>query len=1401
MPAAIPFVVAALAPEGYALLYYTIASIGVAASQRSAAKHKQLRAAAALENDRTITIKSAVSPHQLVVGTTRVNGVLAYAEFVGDNEEYFDTITKVSFNELSAVLGVYVGDEFIDVANITSQAPTTGKYSARSVIRTEESLNATAGVINLTYTPISTAEMIVVRPVGGDQDPIPYTVTDLTGNQVTVTPADNAAITVAYNRYGPSPLKIQWALGSTSQSSTTWSGLSTPKWTSNHRLQHNAYVRALMLIDDSVFAQGDPQVSLLATGPVGVWDPRASGGAGAYINGTSNPALLAAWFRTLPKSDGGMGIPSTWIDWPSVAAAANICDETISVKKLDNSGYESVKRYECNGVLFLDRPRGELLRQILQAMAGDFPFTGGYYRCYAGAYRAPAITLTDADLVVDGDPVQFAPRVSGFDNLPNVMSGRIFDKAKNYVETGVPEITNSSYVTSDGSEEVEEYATPMVTDARQAQYLMGVEMERRRPSLTASFTVGGIGDNITLLDTFLLNLTQYPTLAGRAFEVRRWSDDLRGRHALELQEVKSNTWALDPDKFTPISQPTKPDLSYLWNVVAVSGISVASGASNAIRMDDGTVAARAAVTWSSHAQDYVRESGHVELRWRRVGDEAWVNEAPTAGSATKALIGPLVENAYYQIELRATVPTGAVSKWTPAALHIATGAVSSRWVVHGTPGMHVRGDEIIKAAGTAAWAAGVYSRYAVSGACRASFVKPDASTDVVCGLNSDPTADASYTSIDYAISMTSAGNVGIYINGTNVASPGTYAAGEAFAVEYDGTAVRFWKGVTLLHQVAADPGRTLYLDSAFHTVGGRLTNVEFAPLAPAQRGNLLDAGAWISGTSGNQGNSGGNRFNAQAAAAQSNIVLDYAPDGVLREVWECTSDGGDPNGGWASTNEVAVDHRRGYRLVVWVKQVVQASAAGTFYVGTLGNAVKDLPSEALNGNPYFLTPTRADLNFAVGRWYLAVGHVLPSTYGTSQLAMSGLWDGVTGQKVVNGVDFKWAPGAAQANHRAFMYGANNTTNKMRLWGPRFEMVDGTEPSIDALLATAKQAAGNVSALDFAAAIGLNGQYTLWTGGSDVPDGWAQWGSGTRIKETTLTRTGPNAFRVQASGSDVGKSFTHTFTNRPTAGSYLRLSIDLRIVTNTSGDKPGVLVRLYTNSGFTTYRDTVLQPPTMTTSEWQTIVKNCAVQAGEEIYRILIVAFGSWSSAPGGAWTGDAVFDSMLIDMMSPTTTNELGGGAATDVLAANIAAGTFPASSSSFGSRLLFDGTAFTPVVDCVAEVTVKLDAYVSGDTGADWDSNRSLIGVGCFAVSDLTDLGSSQWRPASGSVWTNGVKAGQGAATTRTSYTLTARYSLTAGVAYRAGCVIAGSSGEFPLVFTSNIPAAPTTNVTLIKR
>lgn len=680
MPQALPYLASAAASAGgataaQAAFVALVVSAGVAASQRDNAKARQRRAAEDALRSRNITLRSGVAPRTIALGTVRTSGPLMYGDFVGPNLEYLDSIVAINHGELAELVGVYIGDEYIAAGSISSNVPSSGKFaaSASDPVTQEETFTvSSASSVTLTYAPHGGAVNYAVLSTGSGNNLIQTPIAGLSvaGNVLSWSSgALTGTVVVGYGSVDANrpPLRVQWATGSTSQASTTWGGVaSAPKWTSAHRLQGVAYIRTLKLIDHPLFLAGDSgDVGAVIRGPKGVWDPRTS----STLTYTSNPALLAAWYRTLPRADGGLGVPSAWIDWGTVSTAANICDELISVRKLDGSGYENVKRYECHTRLVLDRPPVENLQVILDSMAGDFPFTGGLYKCFAGAFRTATVTLTDND-VAAADAITFAPQAGATVAPPNVATANFYDAARNYVEQQARAVTNGAYVTADGGEELLEMDLAASTDERQANYLMGVRLERARPTMAGGLTVTGKGADMALLDTVQLQLQGYEALAGKTFEVRRRTNQWNGRYPIELREVRASTYALDADRFTAAAPVTPPANSALFDVAAVTG---AAAVEEFTTLPDGTRVVRLLVSWALHSQSYVTERGRIVVRWRRAGG-AWNYEPPAPGNAVETVTAAVPVGAVIAAEIQAVNGAGAPGPWASVpAVQLATG--------------------------------------------------------------------------------------------------------------------------------------------------------------------------------------------------------------------------------------------------------------------------------------------------------------------------------------------------------------------------------------------------------------------------------------------------------------------------------------------------------------------------------------------------------------------------------------------------------------------------------------------------------------------------------------------------------------------------------------------------------
>ena len=161
-----------------------------------------------------------------------------------------------------------------------------------------------------------------------------------------------------------------------------------------------------------------------------------------------------------------------------------------------------------------------------------------------------------------------------------------------------------------------------------------------------------------------------------------------------------------------------------------------------------------------------------------------------------------------------------------------------------------------------------------------------------------------------------------------------------------------------------------------------------------------------------------------------------------------TSDNGE--GGFANTSAITVNPLRSYRFSCWV--YLTGPTDGNIYLGIGSNQVNRIPAGTTDDNPYFHATLRSNLQ--TNRWYLFVGIVLDSAYSGAQLGLSGIYDGSTGQRLQAGSDYKWVSGQATANLRSFQYYTVGTGRYALFCNPRFDLLDGSEPSLAALMADA-----------------------------------------------------------------------------------------------------------------------------------------------------------------------------------------------------------------------------------------------------------------------------------------------------------------------------------------------------------
>ena len=355
-------------------------------------------------------------------------------------------------------------------------------------------------------------------------------------------------------------------------------------WGTNHRGRSVAYVATQFEVDEDVYSSGQPQQSFVVKGKK-CYDPRLDTSPGAnptnasYIAYTRNPALCLADYLT--DTNVGCKIPTAKIDWDLVVAAANVCDEDVTIPPA--SPTTTQKRYTCNVRIFVattPEERRANMALLAGAMLGQVTFQGGKYRMYAGAAQSSDYTLTDSDLV---GAVSVATELSA-DRKYNYVSGQFVDAARNYQVLPFEPRSNSTYESNDGGRKEREVAFPATTDQFEAQRngIVILKRSRRKLEITGLFGFsaykvrpGKVG-NITLTEWGIVNqlvrCQSWKMLPNFTFEcsfidelASDWDDPAVGDYTVPSSSSGPASGVFIPspvENFTAI--PVQDGILFLW---------------------------------------------------------------------------------------------------------------------------------------------------------------------------------------------------------------------------------------------------------------------------------------------------------------------------------------------------------------------------------------------------------------------------------------------------------------------------------------------------------------------------------------------------------------------------------------------------------------------------------------------------------------------------------------------------------------------------------------------------------------------------------------------------------------------------------------------------------------------
>jgi hypothetical protein len=667
IPAVVAYGVATLAGKAIiGAIAGALVSAAIGQREQRRAERQQRAAFNASLRDQVVTVKGGVNPRPIAYGRTRVGGQIVYAESFGAAKEHLVLVIALAHGEIDAIETVYFNDVPL---TLSGASVTTAPYAFATQGHVVHAATVPGSPHQVTL-PSAPSGGVIVQDVtggmgGGDSGSPPVLQAgpdySVSGTVVTFAAAySGRAMQITYTTAGTtqSYAAVWGYTGAAGQDlSTTMLALGAPSWTSADKCQGMAALIVRLTFAENIWPTGVPNITAVVRGRR-CYDPR-----NASTVWTQNAALCT---RDYLRFQYGVNVADARLDDAGATnASANICDEDVQLTATPT--YQD--RYTVNGIVSTGDDRLANLEKFAQAMAGSVNYSAGKWRIRAGAYTAPALTLSENSLA-DGD-IQIVPYASRR-SLINGAKATYINAAAGYIEDQAPEWSNAGYIADDGNVALTTALTlPLVTDHQRAQRLSKIAVTRSREQLVLrcrcnfSTYAWQVGDMVSV------TLARYG-FSAKPFRILERGFSIEGGMAFTLREEPNGLydWNLgEASVLTGAGNTTLPNPTQV-GVPTITGITSAQWLYKA---GDGTFVARIRVAVTPPADDYVLKGGKLQLQYKRgdwTGDWALLE---ADGAATQIWIDPAFDAQNYLIRVRAVNSAGYASAWSAPQIHVCQG--------------------------------------------------------------------------------------------------------------------------------------------------------------------------------------------------------------------------------------------------------------------------------------------------------------------------------------------------------------------------------------------------------------------------------------------------------------------------------------------------------------------------------------------------------------------------------------------------------------------------------------------------------------------------------------------------------------------------------------------------------
>ncbi len=241
------------------------------------------------------------------------------------------------------------------------------------------------------------------------------------------------------------------------------------KWTANHRLRGVAYIYIRLKYDREVFPGGFPTITMDVDGRL-VYDTRDG-----LTKLSRNPALCIRDYITNTRY--GRGIPEERVPDAYISAAANYCDEIVTV------GGVSQARYTCDGVINIDDNTLSNTQKLLSSCRGMLVFSGGFYNLIIDKPESATFDFTE-----DNITGSWAISLGTKKNMFNRLRARFFNPDRSWQEDIAPVDSTVLRALDNGLVLEKQIDLPFTANIHTAKQIATINLNQSRQQIACQFS-------------------------------------------------------------------------------------------------------------------------------------------------------------------------------------------------------------------------------------------------------------------------------------------------------------------------------------------------------------------------------------------------------------------------------------------------------------------------------------------------------------------------------------------------------------------------------------------------------------------------------------------------------------------------------------------------------------------------------------------------------------------------------------------------------------------------------------------------------------------------------------------------------------------------------------------------